>query len=97
MACGRPAIVSSLVGCAADLVEPGRTGDVFRFGDWDGLTRLLADYAGDRVHLRTMGHQALRQIERYSPEAAARGIVTAARVVAARRKSGALEKAGSRA
>jgi len=95
MACGKPAIVSSLAGCAGDLIEPGRTGDVFRFGDWDGLSQRLAEYAGDRERLRVMGEQARQQIERYSPEAAARGIVAAVRVVTAPRQSGALEPAGS--
>ena len=80
---------------AADLIEPGRTGDVFPFGDWDRLAQLLTEYSGDRDRLSTMGQQAQRQIERYSPEAAARGIVAAVRVVAAPRKSGALESAGT--
>lgn len=81
MACGRPAIVSSLVGCAQDLIQPGRTGDVFRFGDWDALATLLARYAQDRNLLHTMGALAREQIERYSPEAAAQGILQAARSV----------------
>jgi len=93
MACGRPAIVSSLVGCAADLIEPGRTGDAFTFGDWDALARLFAHYAGNREQLREMGARAARQIEQYSPEAAARGIISAARAVTSVRKSGALAPA----
>lgn len=87
MACGRPAIVSSLVGCAADLIEPGRTGDVFRFGDWDGLADVLARYAGDRERLRSMGAEARGLIERYSPEGAAQGILSAARAVTSGRSS----------
>jgi glycosyltransferase involved in cell wall biosynthesis len=95
MACGRPAIVSSLVGCAGDLIEPGRTGDVFRFGDWDGLAKLLADYARDGERLRVMGAQARERIELYSPEAAARGIVSAANAVTSARMSRALPQVAS--
>lgn len=34
LACGRPVLVSDRVGCAADVVEPGVSGEVFRAGDW---------------------------------------------------------------
>jgi glycosyltransferase involved in cell wall biosynthesis len=34
MACDRPVLVSDMVGCAPDLVKPGRTGEVFHADDW---------------------------------------------------------------
>lgn len=34
LACGRPVLVSDRVGCAADVVRPGRDGQVFRHDDW---------------------------------------------------------------
>lgn len=34
LACGRPVLVSDRVGCAADMVEPGRNGGIFRHDDW---------------------------------------------------------------
>lgn len=79
MACGRPAIVSSLVGCAADLILAGATGDVFPYGDWKALSELLEAYAGDRGRLAVLGSRAQAHVGHYSPEAAARGILAAAR------------------
>ena len=34
IACGRPVLVSDMVGCAPDLVKPGRTGEIFHADDW---------------------------------------------------------------
>ncbi|MBM3796082.1 MAG: glycosyltransferase family 4 protein [Acidobacteria bacterium] len=34
LACGRPVLVSDRVGCAADVVEQGVNGEVFRAGNW---------------------------------------------------------------
>lgn len=34
LACGRPALVSDKVGCAEDVIEVGRNGDVFFSGNW---------------------------------------------------------------
>lgn len=77
MACGRPAIVSSLSGCAIDLVIPGKTGEVFEFGDWASLASLMVSIGSDRNHCRKMGENALRHVRHYSPKAAADGLATA--------------------
>jgi glycosyltransferase involved in cell wall biosynthesis len=77
MACGCPALVSDLAGCVYDLVEPGITGDIFRFGDWQGLTNLLVRYGNERQQLAEMGSEAQKKIRDYSPAAAAEGIVRA--------------------
>lgn len=42
MACGVPAVVSSAAGCADDLVDAGRTGEVYRCGDVEALADAIA-------------------------------------------------------
>ncbi|MFO1095501.1 MAG: glycosyltransferase family 4 protein [Planctomycetaceae bacterium] len=95
MACGRPAIVSSLVGCAADLIVPGATGAVFTYGDWGALAGLLVDYGRDRGRVLLQGRQAQERMSAYSPEAAARGILEAARAVTGRKEAGASTEAAT--
>lgn len=75
MASGRPAIVSSRVGCARDLIRDGETGWIFDAGSLDGLTAALqtATVAG-RDGLRAMGERASTMIAGWSTEEAARGI-----------------------
>jgi glycosyltransferase involved in cell wall biosynthesis len=41
MACGRPALVSDRVGCHADVIRPGKTGEVFRADDWPDFCKKL--------------------------------------------------------
>jgi glycosyltransferase involved in cell wall biosynthesis len=77
MACGLPAIVSDLVGCASDLIIPGDTGDVFSFGDWNQLAELLVTFSPETEAERTMGANAQAVVAAYSPEAAANGIADA--------------------
>ena len=74
MACGVPAVVSDVVGCAPDLIEEGQTGFTFRVGDALALTDRL-----QRVEeLLAAGHDfgpALRaKMSRYSLEAATQGV-----------------------
>lgn len=77
MSCGRPAIVSDLVGCRADLIDPGRTGETFHFGDWQQLSNLLLTLSQQPEKLRKMGQQAQTRIQHYSPLEAAKGIEAA--------------------
>jgi glycosyltransferase involved in cell wall biosynthesis len=81
MACGLPAIVSDQVGCAADLVVPGHTGEVFAFGDWAGLSALMSKFSHDLSALHRMGVNARERITAYSPQAAASGIAAAVATV----------------
>ena len=74
MACGKPAIVSDQVGCAADLVAPGETGEVFPFDDWRALADAMMRFARDPASLGVMGQVARERISAYSPLAAAEGI-----------------------
>jgi glycosyltransferase involved in cell wall biosynthesis len=41
MACGRPALVSSRVGCHPDVIRPGENGKVFAAGDWRDFQKKL--------------------------------------------------------
>jgi glycosyltransferase involved in cell wall biosynthesis len=87
MACGRPAIVSDRVGCGPDLVEPGLTGAVFPFGNWDALARTLIEFAADPAALRRMGDTARERVASYSVGAAVQGTLEAVRFVAGRKNS----------
>ncbi len=68
---GLPCIVSSHVGCAADLISEGQTGWVFPAGDIDALAGVLrsALQAGPEA-LRRMGALARAHVQTYSYEAA---------------------------
>ncbi len=61
MACGLPAIVSDQVGCAEDLVIPGRTGAVFPCRDARALAGALRAMAADPGAAAGMG-QAAREL-----------------------------------
>jgi glycosyltransferase involved in cell wall biosynthesis len=76
MACGVPAVVSSAVGCAPDLIEEGRTGAVFPLDDIPALARAIeAVLALDPT--RTREAIAARLLV-YSPNRTAQGIMDAA-------------------
>lgn len=75
MACGLPAVVSDLVGCAEDLVMEGKTGLSFACGDIQGLRGCMRTMASDPAASQHMGEAARRRVEdRYTIEAAATGI-----------------------
>lgn len=81
MACGKPAIVSDQVGCRRDLVLEGETGFSFPFGRWDELASRLAMLGSRPDELHKLGQAAARQVARYSPTAAAEGLVAAVKYV----------------
>ena len=62
MAAGRPVLVSNKVGCAADLVIPGFTGDVFDSENLSDITKKLRVLINDRPQLKTLGINAKKQI-----------------------------------
>lgn len=78
----RPAIVSSHVGCAADLVIPGRTGWIVPAGDGAALRAALADALADPARLRAMGEAAREHVGWYSYAAASAGLRRALALVA---------------
>jgi glycosyltransferase involved in cell wall biosynthesis len=75
----RPVIVSDHVGCAADLVLPGRTGWVFPAGDRDALRRCLDEALADSDRLGRMGREAQQHVASFSYEAATGGLLQALR------------------
>lgn len=84
MACGRPAIVSDRVGCAADLVIPGVTGEIFPFADCAALARKLVDLAAKPQQLRAMGEQARSRVtQHYGVQQSVEGALAAVRYVLA--------------
>ncbi len=78
MACGMPAIVSDLVGCASDLIVPGKTGWTFKMGDWSELSMRLSEIGGDNSVISTMKMECQTHVQGYTPEIAAKGIERAA-------------------
>ncbi|MEP0548290.1 MAG: glycosyltransferase family 4 protein [Rhodothermales bacterium] len=80
LACGLPAVVSSGVGCAPDLVEPGATGGTYPMGDVDALAVAMER----ALHLARdpAAARALKaRMETYSLETAVSGTLGAVRAV----------------
>ena len=82
MACGLPAVVSDLVGCAPDLVRPGETGTVFRARDPAALAAALRPLIAKPEACARLGAAARRLVARYDVTATADGIVAAAHAAA---------------
>jgi glycosyltransferase involved in cell wall biosynthesis len=81
MACGIPAVVSDVVGCGPDLIDPGQTGATFPFGDVAALASAIESVlALDPVQTRR--HLAAKMAQ-YSPARAAAAVVDAATTLAA--------------
>ncbi len=59
-------LVSDKVGCAPDLVHPGKNGAVFRARDVEDLRRTLERLLEDRNKLQEMGEESLRIINSWS-------------------------------
>lgn len=77
MASGLPAIVSDKVGCAPDLIIPGRTGQVFPAGDIDALAQRMSTYVDTPDEVQTQGSHAREHIGDYSLDAATENTVRA--------------------
>ena len=86
MACGLPAIVSDLVGCAEDLVHQGVTGDVVPCADPEALAQSLILMAANPERAARMGENARDLIlSQYTIVAAAEGIRKGLSLLGARR------------
>lgn len=72
-----PAIVSSGVGCSADLIRNGETGKVFPVGDAKELANCLQEFLDAPDRARIMGAAAGEHIRGYSTEASVAGIIQA--------------------
>ncbi|MEB3258725.1 MAG: glycosyltransferase [Cyanobacteriota bacterium] len=89
MACGLPAVVSDLVGCAEDMVMHGHTGLRFACGDIEGLERGMRTMAADPATSKRMGEAARSRVqELFTIEAAAAGIREATLRVYQRKRDG---------
>jgi len=60
MACGRPALVSNRVGCAADLVDDS-CGRVFPWDDISAMMRAVNEMTRDRQGLAKLGRAAAQR------------------------------------
>lgn len=74
MCMSRPAIVSSHVGCAEDLVRHGKNGLIFPAGDIDALTQCLKDAFSDPVRLHDWGRESQKIVQDYSYAQATKGL-----------------------
>jgi glycosyltransferase involved in cell wall biosynthesis len=74
MCLGRPVIVSTHVGCAQDLVEPGVTGMMFEAGNVDALAGSINEALSDPDRLARWGWEAAERIQKYSYEQATSGL-----------------------
>jgi glycosyltransferase involved in cell wall biosynthesis len=66
MCMARPVIVSTHVGCFADLVQNGRNGLVFPAGDMAALEDCLKEACADRERLHRWGNEGQAIIQNYS-------------------------------
>jgi glycosyltransferase involved in cell wall biosynthesis len=75
MLCGLPVILSDEIRGRFELIDPGRTGFIFKCRDVENLTRLLREAIADPVRLATMGTAAREAMKNCSPETNVRGVV----------------------
>jgi glycosyltransferase involved in cell wall biosynthesis len=81
MSCGLPAIVSNVAGCAADLVQEGRTGLLVTPGGVPNLASAMALLANDSTLRREMASTSRENIDAFSPDVWAEGMVKATEYV----------------
>ncbi|MBS0540207.1 MAG: glycosyltransferase family 4 protein [Proteobacteria bacterium] len=86
MACGLPAVVSDAVGCGPDMIEQGRTGAVFAFGDAESFARAVETAISLDAGM-VQRHIAARMAV-YSPRRAAQGILEAAAKIGEKPRQG---------
>jgi glycosyltransferase involved in cell wall biosynthesis len=78
MACGLPVIVSSVAGCAVDLVEDGWNGYIVPPRDGEKLSVAIDSVLRNPALRQQMSLRSLERIRDYSPEACAQGLAAAA-------------------
>jgi 1,2-diacylglycerol 3-alpha-glucosyltransferase len=82
MASSLPVILTSVAGCAADLVQDGWNGFVVPPRDISQLALAMASVATDSAKRSEMGRRSREYIEAYSPDGWANGIIEAVKSVA---------------
>lgn len=81
---GRPAIVSTHVGCGPDLIEEGTTGWRFPAGDQEALAAALTGAFQDPEKTRQMGAAAASKVARFSYANATRSLVNSLKKIASK-------------
>lgn len=82
MACGLPAIVSTGVGCAPDLIDEERTGLVYPTGDVNALARALLRLRSLQLtNPVVLADAVVRKLDMYSVETATQGLEEAVRTL----------------
>ncbi len=81
MACSLPVILTSVAGCASDLVQDGQNGFVVTPRDVAQLARAMAHVAEDLARRAEMGRRSGERIEANSPDAWANGMLEAVKSV----------------
>ena len=84
MASGRPAIVSRVAGCCADLVQDGETGRACGPAQVNELAGIMAGYLRDPALAVRQGQAAARHVRAFSFDPAVAGIVAAVQKCAGR-------------
>lgn len=74
MACGRPVLVSDIVGCAVDLVKNDENGYIFKSDDKVDLMKRMNKFIEVDILLSKMGENAQNTIKNWSFEAIAESI-----------------------
>jgi len=77
LAAGTPCVVSSGVGCAPDLIEPGVTGDIFSVGDVTGCADAISRIRNATSTGHDFSRDCRRAVEPYSFSAATKGLTQA--------------------
>jgi glycosyltransferase involved in cell wall biosynthesis len=77
MVCGLPIVVTSVAGCAQDLVEDGWNGYVVPPRDPDRLAAAIRSLAEQPETREQMSARSRERIRHYSPEDCARGLAEA--------------------
>lgn len=75
MACGLPIIVTSVAGCARDLVDDQWNGRVIPSKDVPSLVSAMTEMALSQEKVACMGKNSLKRIGRFTPEAWSMGIL----------------------
>jgi glycosyltransferase involved in cell wall biosynthesis len=76
MACGRPVVVSDVVGCAPDLIDEDVTGATFSVGDVGDLAKAI-ERVLPRINMATTRVAIQEKMKFYSIESAVEGILEA--------------------
>ena len=68
MACGRPVMVSELVGCGIDIVEENKSGINFHLNDTSKCIAFIKKLVENKSLVKQMGNYAKRKINVFSAD-----------------------------